>query len=237
MKEEVQLLIDLQELDQHIISGRKKQEKLREEQNELTVNTDKLTALIAQLDGEIATIEAERSEINQSLLKEQDNIEKSEAHLPEIKTQKEYLAMLKEVDVAKKQTKDLQEILQDRDAALATIKEDRDEKQQELDNLQSTSNSRCSEINDLLTEIDESLVSEDTKRAALIEQVPPRIRQRYELLLKRRNGSALVEARRGNCLGCNMHLPPQFFNNMLKKQGIDSCPHCNRLLFVMPEGE
>nr|WP_274603154.1 C4-type zinc ribbon domain-containing protein [Desulfuromonas acetoxidans] len=145
--------------------------------------------------------------------------------------------MLKEVDVAKKQTKDLQEILQDRDAALATIKEDRDEKQQELDNLQSTSNSRCSEINDLLTEIDESLVSEDTKRAALIEQVPPRIRQRYELLLKRRNGSALVEARRGNCLGCNMHLPPQFFNNMLKKQGIDSCPHCNRLLFVMPEGE
>ncbi|WP_316347769.1 C4-type zinc ribbon domain-containing protein [Desulfuromonas acetoxidans] len=237
MKEEVQLLIDLQELDQHIISGRKKQEKLREEQNELTVNTDKLTALIAQLDGEIATIEAERSEINQSLLKEQDNIEKSEAHLPEIKTQKEYLAMLKEVDVAKKQTKDLQEILQDRDAALATIKEDRDEKQQELDNLQSTSNSRCSEINDLLTEIDESLVSEDTKRAALIEQVPPRIRQRYELLLKRRNGSALVEARRGNCLGCNMHLPPQFFNNMLKKQGIDSCPHCNRLLYVMPEGE
>lgn len=237
MKEEVQLLIDLQELDQHIISGRKKQEKLREEQKELTVNTDKLTALIAQLDGEIATIEAERSEINQSLLKEQDNIEKSEAHLPEIKTQKEYLAMLKEVDVAKKQTKDLQEILQDRDAALATIKEDRDEKQQELDNLQSTSNSRCSEINDLLTEIDESLVSEDTKRAALIEQVPPRIRQRYELLLKRRNGSALVEARRGNCLGCNMHLPPQFFNNMLKKQGIDSCPHCNRLLYVMPEGE
>jgi len=237
VKEEVQLLIDLQELDQHIISGRKKQEKLREEQKELTVNTDKLTALIAQLDGEIATIEAERSEINQSLLKEQDNIEKSEAHLPEIKTQKEYLAMLKEVDVAKKQTKDLQEILQDRDAALATIKEDRDEKQQELDNLQSTSNSRCSEINDLLTEIDESLVSEDTKRAALIEQVPPRIRQRYELLLKRRNGSALVEARRGNCLGCNMHLPPQFFNNMLKKQGIDSCPHCNRLLYVMPEGE
>ena len=237
MKEEVQLLIDLQELDQHIISGRKKQEKLREEQDELTVKTDKLTALIAQLESEMATIEAERGEINQSLLKEQDNIQKSEAHLPEIKTQKEYLAILKEVDVAKKQSKDLEEILQDRDAALATLKEDRDEKQQELDSLQSTCNSRCSEINDLLTEIDESLVSEDTKRAGLIEQVPPRIRQRYELLLKRRNGTALVEARRGTCMGCNMHLPPQFFNNMLKKQGIDSCPHCNRLLYILPEGE
>jgi len=237
VKEEVQLLIDLQELDQHIISGRKKQDKLREEQSVLTVKTDKLTALIEQLDSEIATIEAERSEVNQALLKEQDNIEKSEARLPEIKTQKEYLAILKEVDVAKKQTKDLQEILQDRDTALSTLKEDRDEKQQELDTLKSTCDSRCSEINDLMTEIDESLVSEDTKRAGLIEQVPNTIRQRYELLLKRRNGTALVEARRGTCLGCNMHLPPQFFNNMLKKQGIDSCPHCNRLLFIMPEGE
>nr|WP_320049217.1 C4-type zinc ribbon domain-containing protein [uncultured Desulfuromonas sp.] len=237
MKEEVQLLIDLQELDQHIISGRKKQEKLREEQAELTVKTDKLTALISQLDGEIATIESERAEVNQALLKEQDNIEKSESRLPEIKTQKEYLAILKEVDVAKKQSKDLQEILQDRDNALNTLKEDRDEKQQELDALKSTCDSRCSDINDLLTEIDESLVSEDTKRAGLIELVQPRIRQRYELLLKRRNGTALVEARRGTCLGCNMHLPPQFFNNMLKKQSIDSCPHCNRLLFIMPDGE
>ncbi|PLX92843.1 MAG: hypothetical protein C0620_08865 [Desulfuromonas sp.] len=237
MKEEVQLLIDLQELDQHIISGRKKQDKLREEQSDLTVKTDKLSALIAQLDAEIATIEDERGEVNQALLREQDNVEKAESRLPEIKTQKEYLAILKEVDVAKKQTKDLQEILQGRDEALNTLKEDRDEKQQELDALKSTCDSRCNEIGDLLNEIDESLVSEDSKRAGLIEKVPTTIRKRYELLLKRRNGTALVEARRGTCTGCNMHLPPQFFNSMLKKQSIDSCPHCNRLLFIMPEGE
>jgi predicted nucleic acid-binding Zn-ribbon protein len=237
VKEEVQLLIDLQELDQHIISGRKKQEKLREEQSDLTVKTDKLSALIAQLDAEIATIEDERGEVNQALLKEQDNVGKAESRLPEIKTQKEYLAILKEVDVAKKQTKDLQEILQGRDEALNTLKEDRDEKQQELDALKSTCDSRCNEIGDLLNEIDESLVSEDSKRASLIEQVPTTIRKRYELLLKRRNGTALVEARRGTCTGCNMHLPPQFFNSMLKRQSIDSCPHCNRLLFIMPEGE
>jgi hypothetical protein len=237
VKEEVQLLIDLQELDQHIISGRKKQEKLREEQSDLTVKTDKLSALIAQLDAEIATIEDERGEVNQALLKEQDNVGKAESRLPEIKTQKEYLAILKEVDVAKKQTKDLQEILQGRDEALNTLKEDRDEKQQELDALKSTCDSRCNEIGDLLNEIHESLVSEDSKRASLIEQVPTTIRKRYELLLKRRNGTALVEARRGTCTGCNMHLPPQFFNSMLKRQSIDSCPHCNRLLFIMPEGE
>jgi len=237
VKEEVQLLIDLQELDQHIISGRKKQDKLREEQSDLTVKTDKLSALIAQLDAEIATIEDERGEVNQALLREQDNVEKAESRLPEIKTQKEYLAILKEVDVAKKQTKDLQEILQGRDEALNTLKEDRDEKQQELDALKSTCDSRCNEIGDLLNEIDESLVSEDSKRAGLIEKVPTTIRKRYELLLKRRNGTALVEARRGTCTGCNMHLPPQFFNSMLKKQSIDSCPHCNRLLFIMPEGE
>lgn len=236
MKEEVQLLIDLQDLDQHIITGRKQQDKLRAEQEALSVKTDKLNDLLAQLDSEIGVIEQERGEINQALLKEQDNIDKAENRLPEIKTQKEYLAILKEADVAKKQVKDLQELLQGRDEALATLQEDRQEKQQELDALKATSESRCSEIDQQLADIDESLVDEDKKRSALVEKVPTPIRKRYELLLSRRNGSALVEARRGTCLGCNMHLPPQFFNSMLKKQSIDSCPHCNRLLFVMPTG-
>lgn len=234
MKEEVQLLIDLQELDQHIITGRKRQDKLRAEQESLTVKSVKIEELVAQLDAEIALIEQERGEINQSLLKEQDNVDKTEARLPEIKTQKEYLAILKESDVAKKQIKDLQDMLAQRDEAMAALQEDRQEKQQELETLKGTSDSRCDEINQELVDIDASLEDEDIKRASLADKVPAAIRKRYELLLTRRNGTALVEARKGTCLGCNMHLPPQFFNAMLKKQSIDSCPQCNRLLFVMP---
>jgi hypothetical protein len=235
VKEDVQLLIDLQELDQHILKGRSKQEEMRAEQKVLTLKAEKIKAVIDQLNTEIEAILQERSVINQSLLQEQDNIEKAEARLPEIKTQKEYLAVLKEVDIAKKQAKDQQDLLDSTDQALATLEEDQLEKQQELESLQAENDSRSSEINAELKKIDASLVSEDNKRARLVKQVPEPIRKKYELLLVRRKGLALVEASKCTCLGCNMHLPPQFFNTMLKKKGIASCPHCNRLLYVLPQ--
>lgn len=235
MKEDVQLLIDLQELDQHILGKRKQQEQLRCEQEVLAGKAEKLSAVLEQLNKEIEAIQQERSTLNQALLQEQDNIEKAEARLPEIKTQKEYLAVLKEVDVAKKQAKDIQDQLASSDEALSALEEDQLEKQQELDEVQQSNESRASEINDELKKIDDALVSEDKKRGRLAKQVPDDVRKQYELLLSRRKGLALVEARRGNCTGCNMHLPPQFFNSMLKKQGIDSCPHCNRLLYVLPQ--
>lgn len=234
MKEDVQLLIDLQELDHHILKGRKQQEQLRAEQELLATQADKLRAFIETIDSELNAITQERGEINQALLLETDNIEKAESRLPEIKTQKEYLAVLKEVDVAKKQGKDLQDKLDNSDLAYAALEEDRLEKQQKLDSLQESNDSRASEIDTELTKIDTSLVSEDRKRENIAKKVPDNIRKNYELLLVRRKGKALVEACKGTCLGCNMHLPPQFFNTMLKKQGIDSCPHCNRLLYVMP---
>lgn len=235
MKEDVQLIIDLQELDQHILAGRKQQELLRKEQKTLAGQAEKLLAVIEQLNQEIAAVQQERATVNQSLLQEQDNVDKAEARLPEIKTQKEYLAVLKEVDVAKKQAKDLQDQLSNSDEAMAALEEDQLEKQQQLDELQQTNSSRANEIIEELKDIDDALVSEDAKRERLAMQVPDKIRKKYEMLLVRRKGVALVEACRGTCMGCNMFLPPQFFNSMLKKQGIDSCPHCNRLLYVLPQ--
>jgi len=234
VKEDVQLMIDLQELDNHILAGRKQQEVLRKEQKSLEGQADKLVAIIEQLNQEIAAVQEQRTAVNQSLLQEQDNVEKAEARLPEIKTQKEYLAVLKEVDVAKKQAKDLQDQLTNSDEAMAALEEDQQEKQQQLDGLQESNSSRAHEIVEELKDIDEALVSEDAKRERLAKQVPAQLRKKYEMLLVRRKGVALVEAARGTCLGCNMYLPPQFFNSMLKKQGIDTCPHCNRLLYVMP---
>jgi hypothetical protein len=70
----------------------------------------------------------------------------------------------------------------------------------------------------------------------LLKDLPVQLRKRYQLLFDRRGGMAVVEARNGACLGCNMHLPPQLFNSLFQTQEIQSCPHCNRLLFVSSKG-
>jgi predicted nucleic acid-binding Zn-ribbon protein len=163
---------------------------------------------------------------------EQQNIERSEGRLPQIKTQKEYIAVLKEVDTAKKLSKELQDQIDAKDEALASLRAEKAEKDDEFAQANEQADGRCAEIDASLVSVIEQLDEMERQRKALLQDLPTKLRKRYELLMSRRGGVAVVEARGGACLGCHMHLPPQLFNSLFVVKEIQTCPHCNRLLFV-----
>ena len=132
----------------------------------------------------------------------------------------------------KKLTKDLEERTQATDQEIASLEADREEKAGELAALSEKIEGRRQEIRSALGEIDETLGSGDSRREKLLSGLPSALRKRYQLLLDRRQGLAVVEARNGTCLGCNMQLPPQLFNSLFTAAEVKSCPHCNRLLYL-----
>ena len=233
MLEQLQLLRDLQELDQQRLDIDQQRQQQTGELAELQVVVDRLQEMVDTLDADIAVIEESRSELKLSLTKEQDNVERAEKRLPQIKTQKEYVAVLKEVDTAKKIAKELENQIAEKNRELESLQADRTEKVDDLNSRQDETSSRKSEIDARIGELDGQLETMASQRGNLIEQLPTPLRKRYELLLNRRAGLAVVEARSGACLGCNMHLPPQMFNSLFVTEEVQSCPHCSRLLFVV----
>lgn len=232
MKEEVQQLIDVQELDQKILEARKKRNELLTRKEKLEAQTEKLEKVVSEIQEQIDEVQEDVSSLNQDLAKEQDNVAKAENRLPEVKTQKEYLAILKEVDAAKKNVKDIEEALKLKQQVQSELEADKDDKLRELEELNSDNASQLKDIETLVAELEEIDVKETPKRDKLIDQVPDALQKRYELVLNRLNSVALVEAKNYTCTGCHMRLPPQFFNNMLKSKNISTCPQCNRLLYI-----
>jgi len=227
-------LRDLQELDQELIGIRHKRQTLEKEQQALGEDQARIQAMVDKLDGEIDALKEERAALQQALVQEQDNVQKAESRLPAIKTQKEYVAVLKEVDTAKKMNKELLDSIQRKDAEIDVLAKDREEKAEELGALQEKAGARNAEIDAAMAEFDGVLEEKGGQREALLKELSTTVRKRYQMLLERRGGIAVVEARNETCLGCNMHLPPQLFNNLFTANEIQSCPHCNRLLYVMP---
>ena len=232
MKEEVQQLIDVQELDQKILAARKKRSELLTRKEKLQAQAEKLETVISSIQEQIDEVQQDVASLNQDLAQEQDNVAKAENRLPEVKTQKEYLAILKEVDAAKKNLKDIEEALKLKQDVQDELEADKNDKQTELDELNSDNASQLKDIETLVAELEEIDATETPKRDKLIAQVPEALRKRYELVLNRLNSVALVEAKSYTCTGCHMRLPPQFFNNMLKSKNISTCPQCNRLLYI-----
>lgn len=232
MQDKIKLLKELQAIDQGLKNVRQGREALEKEQATLGSETDRIRAMVENLAAELAKLREERRTLQLALEQEEQNIRRSEGHLPAIKTQKEYVAVLKEIDTAKKLNKDLQDRIQAKDGEIAAITRDREEKEQELADLTAKVSDRLEEIARRLAECESQFGAQVQDRDSLFDQLPVSLRKRYQLLFERRGGLAVVEARNGTCSGCNMHLPPQLFNTLFTIQEIQSCPHCNRLLYV-----
>ena len=74
----------------------------------------------------------------------------------------------------------------------------------------------------------------EAKRPALVSQIPDDILKKYNTI-RTRFVNALVVVRRGSCAGCNMNIPPQLYNEMLKTTVLRYCPNCQRLIYVERE--
>jgi len=232
VQEKIQLLRDLQDIDQQLNEIRKNRQVLETEQATLDSDVARVQAMVDSLTESMALLQGDRQELSRALLQEQDNVGKAESRLPSIKTQKEYVAVLKEIDTAKKLNKDLQDQILKKDQEIAALENDKQEKETELNDLSQQVGERKAQIGETLADYDRTLQERGEQRDGLVKGLPADIAKRYKLLFERRNGIAVVEARNGACLGCNMHLPPQLFNNLYSATQIHCCPHCNRLLFI-----
>jgi predicted nucleic acid-binding Zn-ribbon protein len=232
VQEQLQVLRELQELDQERRKLAQQHQVLDEETGQLHDAVERVQEMVDSLAATIAGRQEERRELVGKLEHERSLTVRAESRLPQIKTQREYLAVLKEVDTAKKQVKDLNDQIAGKDGELEALLADKAEKDGELAALTEQTAARQQAIDTALAAIDAGLAEQGRQRETLTGQLPVAMRKRYDMLIERRNGLAVVEARGGACLGCHMHLPPQLFNRLFVAKEVQNCPHCNRLLFL-----
>jgi predicted nucleic acid-binding Zn-ribbon protein len=67
-------------------------------------------------------------------------------------------------------------------------------------------------------------------RERMLTDVSPDMKERYNILIEKRGGLAVVNVKNGTCLGCFMNIPPQLFIEVMKKSEALTCPSCNRIL-------
>jgi len=236
VQEQMELLKELQEIDQELNKVGQSRKELETERSALNADVERVQGMVDSLAADGEALREQRRELTQALVLEQENVKKAESRLPTIKTQKEYVAVLKEIDTAKKMNKDIEDKIRAKDGEIEVLSREQEEKEAELASLKEKVDSRQEEIAAVLAEYAQTEEEKGSQRDPLLKGLPAPLRKRYQLLFERRGGMAVVEARNGACLGCNMHLPPQLFNSLFQTQEIQSCPHCNRLLFVNTEG-
>jgi predicted nucleic acid-binding Zn-ribbon protein len=232
LKKKLDMLEELQEVDQQIDALKVAQNGLQAELSGINQGVDVAREEFAILEVSLVKLESEKSELEATHAAELENIARSETNMKEIKTNKEFQAVGREITAARKQLTDLEEQLllkisqiEELSGELAAIKSRCDEL---AENSAQRIVAKQAEIDKIQLDIDADV----ERREKVTKGLPASLVKKFTILREQRRGHALAIARDGYCMGCNMQLPPQLFNNLYKYDELLACPHCQRILIL-----
>lgn len=232
MKKKLDMLEELQEVDQQIDTLRATQGGLEAELEGINQGVAAARENVATLEAGLEKLESEKGELEAIHAAELENISRSETNMKEIKTNKEFQAVGREIAAARKQVADYEEQLLQKIAQIEELSAELAAKRNSCDELAENSTQRVeakrAEIDTIQAEINTNIV----RRENVVKGMPASLVKKFTTLREQRRGQALAIARDGYCMGCNMHLPPQLYNNLYKYEELLSCPHCQRILIL-----
>ena len=237
MLSELERLIRLQQIDSFIDSARR---RVADHPGLVAALDTKLASAndaLASAKHKVADNRTSRALVEKDLAMIQGRLSKFRDQLMDVKTNKEYQAIQKEIDVAQHdvgrlEEKILEHMLEADDLAAAVnkaegrlthdqaaIAKDRAALEHETERLRG-------ELDKVVAE-----------RAEVVAQIPPALLGTYETLMKGRKGLAVVEARDYLCTACHVRLRPQVFNEIRRGETIHQCGSCQRILYMLPSPE
>ena len=175
--------------------------------------------------------ERQRRDLEQRLNDEKEKVKKWEARLTEQRTTREYSALAREIDIAKKANITLGEEL----ANLTKLREEIETaalgKQEAYDAKQRTVGAEADDLRKKIGELDGRIAELNLKRADEVTKVDASVLGRYESI-RRKRMPALSPVVDGTCTGCRMRIPPQLYNQLMTGLPFDVCRSCARIIYV-----
>lgn len=235
IQESISQLVTLQAIDRQ---RKEKTEDISVREQEIADFESRLQAqrdMAQALEEERANVEKQRYEMEAHLESENAKITDRRMRMNRVRNEKEHLALQYEIDTSKETNQqaeeDLLQVMESQEQLVAESQEATGA----LTELEKTLHTEITDRHSTIGALRGALQVGETERAQLTNSIEPRLLKKYEQIFARRSGNAVVEVRGGTCTGCNIQLPPQFYNELQRVEDIRECPSCHRILFWRPD--
>ena len=188
---------------------------------------------LARAKEDLKAVQLKKKDKELQLQKKEEEIKKFQTQLYQIKSNKEYKALVGQIEGLKADDSVLEEeiivFFDEIDKANKKISEVGDNLRAEEVKFKEAEEMLKKEIVQIDSELDK-LRGEKEKITSNIDKI---ILGKYEHILKNKNGLAVVKLINGACQGCNMNVPPQVINEVKMKSELIICENCSRILYII----
>ncbi len=234
MNADLERLIALQRLDTSAHDADRRIAEAPAREKALDARLEVARQTVASAKTRLSENQTARRTIEKDVAVVHSRLSKFRDQLMDVKTNREYQAMQKEIEVAQTEVREMEEKLLERmleaDDLTAVVKRTEAELAAEQKTVDADRRQLDAEVADLKALV-ERLRAE---RAELTRAIPHDLVATFELVARRRNGIGVALARDGICTICHVRLRPQVFNNIRTNVSIIQCDSCQRILYFSP---
>lgn len=231
MNDNFRLILAIQSIDTRADEIQREREGAPKEIKRLRDDLDLLGKSMEQDLANLEDLKKNRMSVERDLEEVELKLKKSKAKLNEVKSNKEYQAVLKEIEELKELTAQKEEVvinwmeeieLQEKECADNNKRCERSRKDYESEEKRFTRR---------MKELDEEAQSLKEQRLKLSQEVEEQLLNRYTALRVHLRNQVVVPVIDAVCQGCHLGIPPQQYNDLIRGDSFQSCPNCNRIIY------
>jgi predicted nucleic acid-binding Zn-ribbon protein len=231
MHEDLARLIRLQQLESAADAARRTVADEPQRQAELDAKVDAARQHLEQERQRLAANQAARRELEKELALHQGRLSKYRDQLMAVKTNREYQAMQKEIEVAQHEIQAHEDRMLERmiefDEVTALVKQ----AEKAFAEQQKAIEAERKQLAGQVAAANAALEPLAAERAAVARQLPAALLATFDRLILQRGNLAVVEVRDGRCIACQVRVRAQVYNEIRRGEIVFQCESCQRVLF------
>jgi predicted nucleic acid-binding Zn-ribbon protein len=148
-----------------------------------------------------------------------------------VKTNKEYTAMLHEIQSAEDQIRAEEDKILEFMEEMESTENDLKTAEQEMQKKSAEIREMIRKSTESIPKLEAELVQLHEQKVAMESQVGAELLSRYRRIAEARKGIALAEAKDELCSACHVRIRPQMYAELMRTESIHACDSCSRILF------
>ncbi len=237
MNGDLELLLQLQSIDYDLGELERSKEYIPDMMENLQGEINEAETKLENTTEALTTARREQKEVDLELQGKQEKLKKLQERMMAIKTNKEYDALVSEIDQIKSNISDLESRAMALMESIEQYEKDIVELESRYTEFKKTNSEQLESLQSQIDSVGSKIKDKQKERQQLVAQVNQRIISTYDRIRKGKGGAAVVAVKKRACGSCYKALPPQKIQEIKMGERIITCDNCGRMLVWTDESD
>lgn len=198
--------------------------------DELDTKVDELKSKIKELNASLKQAKINRDKADVEIIDLTEKVEKYKNQQLNVKSNKQYDALTREIEAAEKRTALLEKEMAAFEAQMEGAKSDNEIFAAQLEESGGELDVKKKELREVNKEHEKEELKLNHERDKIIARIDKQDLEKYQRIKVAKGGVAVVPVKRNACGGCFSRVPPQKILEIRQNNRIFTCEHCGRML-------